>query len=220
MAEFIHTDRVQDTVFDVDAEQLAGVYASAGLDAAGGIGEQEQVVNELEAIVGEVLSLDSRLQQIFASVLIAAEEKTSMLDRLFGGKVSTTTLNLLKVMARHKRLNLLRDVAKVSRKLWQDRSGRIPVELETANPLDATLEKEILVAFGDVLGADPIVTQRVNPDLIAGFVIRVGDRVYDGSIQTRLEQMRLNMIERAVDAIQRNPRQFVDKSTVLDKTTA
>ena len=220
MAEFIHTDRVRDTVFDVDAERLAGVYASAGLDAAGGIGEQEQVVNELEAIVGEVLTLDARMREIFASVLIAAEEKVSMLDRLFGGKVSTTTLNLLKVMARHKRLNLLRDVAKVSRKLWQDRSGRIPVELETANPLDAALEKEILAAFGDVLGADPIVTQRVNPDLIAGFVIRVGDRVYDGSIQTRLEQMRLNMIERAVDAIQRNPRQFVDKSTVLDKTTA
>lgn len=213
MAEFIHTDRVKDTVFDVDAERLAGVYASAGLDAAGGIGEQEQVVNELEAIVGEVLSLDSRLQQILASVLIAAEEKVSMLDRLFGGKVSTTTLNLLKVMARHKRLNLLRDVAKVSRKLWQDRSGRIPVELETANQLDAALEKEILVAFGDVLGADPIVTQRVNPDLIAGFIIRVGDRVYDGSIQTRLEQMRLNMIERAVDAVQRNPRQFFDKTT-------
>jgi F-type H+-transporting ATPase subunit delta len=213
MAEFIHTDRVRDTVFDVDAERLAGVYASAGLDAAGGIGEQEQVVNELEAIVSQVLSLDSRLQQILASVLIAAEEKASMLDRLFGGKVSTTTLNLLKVMARHKRLNLLRDVAKVSRKLWQDRSGRIPVELETANPLDAALEKEILVAFGDVLGADPIVTQRVNPDLIAGFVIRVGDRVYDGSVQTRLEKMRLNMIERAVDAIQRNPRQFLDKTT-------
>jgi F-type H+-transporting ATPase subunit delta len=85
--------------------------------------------------------------------------------------------------------------------------------LETANPLDAALEKEILVAFGDVLGSDPIVTQRVNPDLIAGFVIRVGDRVYDGSIQTRLEQMRLNMIERAVDAIQRNPRQFFDNAT-------
>lgn len=213
MSEFIHTDKARDAVFDVDAERLAGVYASAGLNAAGGIGEQEQVVNELEAIVGEVLSLDSRLQQILASVLIAAEEKVAMLDRMFGGKVSTTTLNLLKVMARHKRLNLLRDVAKVSRTLWQERSGRIPVALETANELDATLEKEILVAFGDVLGADPIVSQRVNPDLIAGFVIRVGDRVYDGSVRTRLEKMRVNMIERAVDAIQRNPRQFFDKTT-------
>jgi hypothetical protein len=57
------------------------------------------------------------------------------------------------------------------------------------------------------------VTQRVNPELIAGFVIRIGDRVYDGSIQTRLEQMRVNMIDRAVDAIQRNPRQFLDKTT-------
>ncbi len=139
--------------------------------------------------------------------------KIWVLAEAVDGKVSTTTLNLLKVMARHKRLSLLRDVAKVSRKLWQARSGRIPVELETANPLDATLEKEILVAFGDVLGADPIVTQRVNPDLIAGFVIRVGDRVYDGSVRTRLERMRLNMIERAVDAIQRNPRQFLDKTT-------
>lgn len=213
MAEFIHADRVRDTVFDVDAERLAGVYASAGLDAAGGIGEQEQVVNELEAIVSEVLSLDSRMQQILASVLIAAEEKVPMLDRLFAGKVSTTTLNLLKVMARHKRLGLLRDVAKVSRKIWQDRSGRMPVELETANSLDAALEQEILVAFGDVLGADPIVTQRVNPDLIAGFVIRVGDRVYDGSVRSRLEKMRGSMIDRAVDAIQRNPRQFLDKTT-------
>ena len=64
-----------------------------------------------------------------------------------------------------------------------------------------------------MLGADPIVTQRVNPDLIAGFVIRVGDRVYDGSVQTRLEKMRLAMIERAVDAIQKTPQKFVDKTT-------
>ena len=171
------------------------------------------MVNELEAIVGEALSVDSRLQQILGSVLIAAEEKTSMLDRLFGGKVSTTTLNLLKVMARHKRLDLLRDVAKVSRPMWQERSGRIPVDLETANPLDAALEQEILATFGDALGANPIVTQRVNPDLIAGFVIRVGDRVYDGSIRSRLEAMRLSMIDRAVEAIQRSPRQVLDKTS-------
>ena len=132
-----------------------------------------------------------------------------MLDRILGSQVSAKTLNLLKVMARHKRLDLIRDVAKASRKMWQQRSGRIPVELETANELDATLEKEILTAFGGVLGADPIVTQRINPDLIAGFVIRVGDRVYDGSVRTRLEKMRHAMLERAVDAIQKTPERFV-----------
>lgn len=213
MSEFIHADRNQENVFDVDAERLARVYAEAGLNAAGSIAEQESVVEELEAVVRDVLSYDPRVEEIFGSELIDAEEKIGMLDRILGNQASPKTLNLLKVIARHGRLSLVRDVAKSARKMWQDRSGRIPVELETANQLDAALEKEILAAFGGVLGADPIVTQRVNPDLIAGFVIRVGDRVYDGSVQTRLEKMRLAMIERAVDAIQKTPQKFVDKTT-------
>ncbi|BBO33672.1 ATP synthase F1 subunit delta [Lacipirellula parvula] len=213
MSEFIHADRDQENVFDVDAERLARVYAEAGLNAAGSIAEQESVVEELEAVVRDVLSVDPRVGEIFSSELIGSDEKVGMLDRILGKQASPKTLNLLKVMARHGRLGLLRDVAKAARKMWQQRSGRIPVELETANQLDATLEKEILTAFGGVLGADPIVTQRVNPELIAGFVIRVGDRVYDGSVRTRLERMRLAMIERAVDAIQKTPQRFVDKTT-------
>jgi F-type H+-transporting ATPase subunit delta len=208
MAEFIHTNRSQDTVFDVDAERLARVYAEAGLDAAGGIAEQESLVEELES-VADVLKQDPRLAQIIASELISKDEKIAMLDRLFGAKLSTATLNLLKVMARHKRLGLIRDAAKVARKMWFDRSGRVPVQLETANALDAVLEQEILTAFARVLGSDPIVTQWVNPDLIAGFVLRVGDRVYDGSVRTRLEHMRQGMINRAVEAIQRSPERFV-----------
>jgi F-type H+-transporting ATPase subunit delta len=208
MAEFIHTNRSQDTVFDVDAERLARVYAVAGLDAAGGIAEQESLVEELES-VADVLKQDPRLAQIIASELISKDEKIAMLDRLFSAKLSTATLNLLKVMARHKRLGLIRDAAKVARKMWFDRSGRVPVQLETANELDAVLEKEILTAFARVLGSDPIVTQWVNPDLIAGFVLRVGDRVYDGSVRTRLEHMRQGMINRAVEAIQRSPERFV-----------
>jgi F-type H+-transporting ATPase subunit delta len=208
MAEFIHTDRSQDTVFDVDAERLARVYAEAGLDAAGGIAEQESLVEELES-VADVLKQDRRLAQIIASELISKDEKIAMLDRLFGAKLSTATLNLLKVMARHKRLGLIRDAAKVARKMWFDRSGRVPVQLETANELDAVLEQEILTAFARVLGSDPIVTQWVNPELIGGFVLRVGDRVYDGSVRTRLEHMRQGMVNRAVEAIQRSPERFV-----------
>lgn len=208
MAEFIHTNRSQDTVFDVDAERLARVYAEAGLDAAGGIADQEALVVELES-VAEVLKQDPRLAQIVASELISKDEKIAMMDRLFGAKLSTATLNLLKVMARHKRLGLIRDAAKVARKMWYERAGRVPVQLESANRLDAALEQEILTAFSRVLGADPIVTQWVNPDLIGGFVLRVGDRVYDGSVRTRLERMRQGMVARAVEAIQRSPERFV-----------
>jgi len=207
MAEFKHADRTQDTVLDVKAERLARVYAIAGLDAAGDVSQQESLVGELEAVATEVLGTDARLREVFASELISTEEKLGMLDRILGGRVSTMALNMLKVMARHKRITLIRDVARAARKEWFSRSGRIPAELETANQLDPALQQEILTAFGRVLGADPIVTNRVNPDLIAGFVIRVGDRVYDGSVRTQLEHMRHGMINRAVEAIQREGHQ-------------
>ena len=209
MAEFIHTDRVQDTVFDVDAERLATVYAQAALDAAGGGGEQEALVQELESLVRDVLERDRRIEQMFGSELISEDEKLAMLDRVFAGRTSTTTLHTLKIMVRHKRLSLVRHVARVARRQWQKRSGRVPVQLETANRLEPALEQEILSAFTKVLAADPIVTSRVNPDLIAGFVVRVGDRVYDASVRTQLEQMRQDMIHRAVEAIQRSPQKFM-----------
>jgi len=208
MAEFHQTSRPQDTVFDVDAERLARVYAEAGLNAAGALDEQEALVDELESVVTDVIARDPRIAEVFGSQLIGGDEKTEMLDRIFGGQASTTTLNLLKVMARHKRLSLIREVARVARKLWLARSGRVPVQLETANQVDPALQQEILNAFGRVLGRDPIVTNRVNPDLIAGFVLRVGDRVYDGSVRTRLEHMRHGMINRAIEAIQRTPERF------------
>jgi F-type H+-transporting ATPase subunit delta len=212
MAEFQTTNRPQETVFDVSAERLGYVYAQAVLDAAGDLRQQEEVVEELESVVKDVLNRDPRLSEILSSELISEEEKLGMLDRIFGGRASETTLNFLKVMAHHDRLVIIRDVAKAARALWQKRANRVPVQLETAHPVEKSLQQEILKAFEHALGADPIVTDRVNPDLIAGFVVRVGDRVYDGSVRTRLEHMRQGMINRAVEAIQRGPKRFINNS--------
>jgi F-type H+-transporting ATPase subunit delta len=208
MAELHHAAPNRETVFDVDAERLARVYAQAALDAFPNAAEQESLLYELESVVDEVLKPEPRLEQMFASELISDDDKIGMLDRLFAGKLTEGALNVLKVMARHKRLNLIRNVAKAARELWQKRSGRTPVDLETANPVDPALEGEILTAFAYALGSDPVVQTRVNPDLIGGFVIRIGDRVYDASVRTRLEQMRQAMIDRAVDAIETGPKQF------------
>ncbi len=209
MAEFHQTGDSQDTVFDVDAERLARVYAEAGLGASGGLEQQQALVEELQSLVNDVLMRSPRIEEVLRSELISDEEKLAMIDRVFGGRASNTTVTLLKVMARHKRLGLIRNVARVAQQVWQARAGRVPVQLETANELDPALEREILMAFGHVLHSDPIVSHRVNPDLIAGFVIRVGDRVYDASIRTRLEKLRHGMIDRAVEAIQRSPERFM-----------
>ena len=208
MGEFLHTPRVYDTVFDVSAERLALVYAEAALDAAGGEEGQDALMSELESLRDDVLKQQPRLQELLASGLISKDDKLAMLDRMFGGKVSPLLLNTLKVLTKHGRLGMIRDVIAAARKLWETRSGRQPVHIETANPLTPELEQEILATLAKVLDADPIVSASVNPDLIAGFVIRVGDRLYDGSVRSRLEAMRQGMIARATEAIQTTPERF------------
>jgi F-type H+-transporting ATPase subunit delta len=209
MAEFIRTGRMHDTVFDVDVERLARVYAEAAMAAAGGPKEQDALMEELDSLKKDVLDKEPKLVELMASELVAEEDKLALVDRIFAGRTSTTLLHTLKVLAKHHRLGLIQAVIAAARKLWEHRSGRLPVELETAEPLEGELAQEVLAELRKVLNADPIVYARVNPDLIAGFIVRVGDRVFDGSTRTRLEKMRQAMIGRAVDAIQSKPEQFV-----------
>ena len=208
MGEFNHVPLHHDTVFDVSAERLGRVYAKAALDAAGDRAGQDALMGELEQLRDEVFDRQPKVRELFDSRLISKDDKLAMLDRMFGGKVGTTTLNLLKVLTKHGRLGMVRDVIGPMRKMWEQRTGRQPVELISANPLTPELENEILAALTKVLGADPIVSASVDPDLIAGFVIRVGDRVFDGSTRTRLEAMRKGMIARATEAIQTMPHKF------------
>jgi F-type H+-transporting ATPase subunit delta len=208
MGEFIHTHDVRDTVFDVDAERLARVYAEAVLGAAGGQAEQTALVEEFDRLRRDVLERNPKVKELFGSVLVSEDEKLALLDRVFGGRVSPLLLNVLKVLARHRRLGMVQDVIAQAKMLWEQRTGRERVELVTANPLSPELENELLASLANALDADPIVFASVNPDLIAGFVIRVGDRVFDGSMRTRLEAMRKGMIARATEAIQTNPQRF------------
>ncbi|MEQ8837682.1 MAG: ATP synthase F1 subunit delta, partial [Lacipirellulaceae bacterium] len=189
-----------DNVFDVDAERLGKVYAQAGLDAAGDLSSQGSLAEELSSIVTDILEKHSEMEEVFRSELISQDEKLELLDRVFGGRASNALLNLLKVMTKHGRLGMIREVARSAYEMWEERSGRVRVELEIPQPIDDALQGEILASLGKVLGADPHVETRINPELLAGFVVRVGDKVYDASARTRLENSRQGMVEHAIEA--------------------
>ena len=196
----------RETVFDVDVERLAKVYAEAVLNAAGD--QLDGVMEELRSLV-EMLDKYSGIEEVFASALVSGEEKEEMLDRLFSGKLSVTTLSFLKIMNKHDRLGYLRPVVRSADSLWSKRNGRVPVELQLAHEIDGSLMQEVMSSLGNSLGIEPVVTTKINPDLLAGFVVRMGDRVYDASAKTRLERARHAMIERSVEAIQAQPERFM-----------
>ncbi|MDZ4656804.1 MAG: ATP synthase F1 subunit delta [Bythopirellula sp.] len=205
MSDATSQHSARETVFDVDVEKLARVYAQAGLNAAGDPEAQGRFMEELNDVVLDVLTKFPDLEKVFGSALVSNDDKLGILDRVFGKNLSASALNFIKVIAEHGRLGVLRQIIRSANALWQVRRNQVSVKLELAHPVDAALQQEMIALLGKRLEAEPLVTVTINPDLIAGFVVRSGDRVLDASTRTNLERARQGMIARAVEAIQQHP---------------
>lgn len=205
-----------DTVLDVDAERLAKVYAKAFLDAAtagaqSGGAPAADAVAELKSVVSEVIGKFPDFSEALRSAFLSHEDRLAMLDRVLGGKVSGVVLNTLKVMSGHNRLEILRDVSRQAEMLLNDRDGRVHVAVSAAFELGSDLLDELAKVLNSRFGVEPVLEPIVDPDMIAGIKIRVGDTVYDGSLQTAFGKARDAMITQAIDRIENNPLNFVNE---------
>jgi F-type H+-transporting ATPase subunit delta len=187
---------------DPRVAQAANIYAKAFLGATEKSGQSAALVEELESLVADVLDRFPDWERVLASALVPEEEKVAMLDRTLGGRASPLVLNFLKVLARHERLSALRGIARAARALYEELHGRVPVEVRTAAPLSADLEKQLTASLRKLVGREPQVTHQTDPGLLGGVVLRVGDTVYDASVSARLERLRAEMIHRSVHEIQ------------------
>jgi F-type H+-transporting ATPase subunit delta len=201
MIDKSETSKPRSTAVNVGAQQVATVYAKAFLGAAENAGKTDALVEELST-VGSVLAEYPKLEAVLGSALVDTEEKLGILDRVFGPQLSPLTLNFLKVVARHGRLDIVRSVDEEARKLHDVLRGRVRVEVRTATPLDDHLAKRVEGSLRELLGGNPYVDPAVDPELIGGVVLRVGDTVYDGSIARQLSQVREQMITRSIHEIQ------------------
>jgi len=197
-----------ETVMDVMEEQVARVYAKAFLGVVSKLPQAEALVAELSAVVTDVLDRFPKLEKTLRSSLVSAEEKEQLLGRVFGKTASKEVLNFLKVLARHGRLQLLRPAARLAHKLNNAQHNRTEIEIRVAMPLEDAMRTEIEGLVRRALRTEPLLDITVDPELLAGIVIRVGDRVYDGSVRTRLEHVRSAMIARATEQIEIQPERF------------
>jgi F-type H+-transporting ATPase subunit delta len=198
-----------DTVMDVTEQQIARVYAQAFMGVAAKSPKTAELVEEVGSIVTEVLDKFPKLDESLSSEFIAPDYKQGVVDRVLGGRASVEVLNFLKVLTAHGRLGLLRPIAQALKKLYAQRRGLTDVDVRVAKELDEPLHKEIQEQLRKILATEPVLRTIVDPSLIAGIVIQVGDKVYDWSLQTQLKLARKVMIEHAVEAIETRPERFV-----------
>ena len=99
---------------NIDKHRLGTVYAKALLAAMEAQGRSEEVVGELDALIDEALQAVPDLELTLASPRISVDDKSNLLDRVFGGRFTDSTLTFLKVLARHGRLDCLRQIRRAS----------------------------------------------------------------------------------------------------------
>jgi F-type H+-transporting ATPase subunit delta len=187
---------------DVGAQRVARVYAEALLNAAEKQHQADAVLEELESLVRDVFRADPQLEAFLASGVVSRENKANVLRSVFESRATETFANFLLVLNAHERLDLLRPILAALRELRDQRARRIRVLVRSAVPLPddqrSRLEHELREAFR----LDPVLEMRVEPALLGGLVVRVGDWVYDDSVRTRIETLRNQLMARSSHEIQ------------------
>jgi len=193
---------------DVGAEQIAAIYAEALFAAAESAGVTESILEEFDVLIVDVFNRQPKFEQILGSALISHEERVGILDRALGSAVSTLMLHFLKVVSRHGRLDCLRAIHRQAHTVYDKARGRVPVELITAIAISDAEAAAIAQTLGGAIRGEPVVRRRIDPALIGGAVVRIGDTVYDGSIARQLDNVRQKMIDRSAHEIQSRRNSF------------
>lgn len=182
-------------------EKLAGTYAKALLGAAETFKVSLKDVGEEYDSFIELYDAYPKFETILSSLMVPVEEKTRIIDEISDG-VSGVFVNFLKTLARRGRMEILREIRTACRLLEDEIRGRVLVRITTAAPINETTKNNLAVSLRNLLGGEPEFLVAVDPEMIGGIIVRVGDVIYDASIATQLTKVRQDIIDRSVHEIQ------------------
>lgn len=164
-------------------------YAKAVLNLAKET-QNEVEVNNSMLLISETISESKDLAHVLGSPIVKVDDKIKALNAIFSEAVDQITLGLIGLLGENKRLPLLVTVAKQFTVLF-DHDKLIDVaKVTTAVPLTAALNIKILAKIKELTGHDATIENVVNPDILGGFILRVGDIQYDASISNNFNELK------------------------------
>lgn len=196
------------TIDDPSVQSVARVYAVSLLDAAAKTGQVEAVLEEFGSFLKDVLHTQPEFRTLLCGPMLSEEARLGLIDRVIVPRSSELLANTLKVLARHDRLSLVDAVHRVAVQEHERRSGQVRVQVTTATPLSTEALEALRQRLAQTMSASPIVETAVDPQLLGGLLIRVGDTVYDGTVRNRLRQLRGKLRERCLNEVQRGRDRF------------
>jgi F-type H+-transporting ATPase subunit delta len=169
-------------------EEIAQVYARSLFEVAK---EQDKldVVKEQLGQFAEALDSSPDLSTFFFAPYFSTQEKEEGLTGLLDG-VEPIVENFLKLLIENHRVPVIHRVRREYDALWEQENRRLPVTVTSAVALDEATVKSIGDAIGQQTGQQIELTANVDPDVLGGLIVRVGNSILDASIRNRLENLR------------------------------
>jgi ATP synthase F1 delta subunit len=169
-------------------EEIAAVYARSMFEVAKEQDKLDVVREQLGEFAG-ALEQTRELQVFFFSPYFSTTEKQDGLDRAVSG-AEAVVVNFLKLLIENHRMPVIFRVRREYDRLWEEENKLLPVRVTSAVELDSGTVSRIGDKIAEQTGRKVELSSEVDPDILGGIVVRVGNSILDASIRNRLEQLR------------------------------
>ena len=174
---------------------VAGRYASALLETAGEQGQLAAIEADIDTLQGALAESDD-LRRMVRSPVFSADDQSKALDALLGRMgVNPLTLNFFKVLARNRRLFAAEDIIRAFKALAAEARGEVQAEVASAVALGDSQLNALKEQLKSSVGKDVQLEATVDPSLLGGLVVKIGSRMIDSSLKTKLATLNTRMKE-------------------------
>lgn len=172
---------------------VARVYAEALFGLARERSVVEDVALELEEF-RELVKRELRIEEFLVTPVIEPGTKVAQLKGALSGRASGLVTDFLCLLVEKRRFAVFGLIVQAVRALADEHAGRVRVSVRTAVPLSDPLRSELASALKDMLDQRIEIEAETEPQLVGGAVVRIGDKVWDGSLRARLNGFRKQLV--------------------------
>jgi F-type H+-transporting ATPase subunit delta len=174
-------------------EEIATVYARSLFEVAMEQDKLDAVRDQLGEFA-DALSETRELQVFFFSPYFSTQEKEDGLERAVTD-ADPVILNFLKLLIEKHRMPVVFRIRAELDRLWEEENKLLPVEITSAIELDKDIVKQLGDRISEQTGRKVELSSRVEPDILGGIVVQVGNAVLDASVRNRLDQLRRTVVK-------------------------
>jgi F-type H+-transporting ATPase subunit delta len=172
----------------VRSSTVARNYAEALFALGEPGGHTDRYAELIDAVAGAV-ETTPEVQAVLMSPRVPKSEKARLLTAALEGAPREFVL-FLQALVKRGRQRLLREIATEYQALLDIKHNRVRAGVTLARPADESLQRDIQAALGRQLGKEVLAVFHVDPEILGGTVVRVGERIHDGSVRRRMTKLR------------------------------